>query len=219
MCWFSSWDTVFGYSNVSSCMLLSHVVVQWLETGFEALCPTFEERSWRVGIDRPNIFLFLMTYVLNSFSLYMLYGSNSHSHLKRLPWVAFPHRGPLSSSNGGLCTWAKDVWTFAITTATKVSTASEECPLDPLKVRAKMSSFFLSHKRDPTILPLKSITEPLKINVSGQIISTSQKTSPQNVANWKGNGTPAISEKSRLVKYCSIWPDGDVLDEKKIILL
>lgn len=98
MCWFSSWDTVFGYSNVSSCMLLSHVVVQWLETGFEALCPTFEERSWRVGIDRPNIFLFLMTYVLNSFSLYMLYRSNSHSHLKRLPWVAFPHRGPLSSS-------------------------------------------------------------------------------------------------------------------------
>ena len=91
MCWFSRWDTVFSYSNVSSCMFLSHVVSQWLETGFEALCPTFEERSWRVGIDRPNMFLFLMTYVLNSFSLYMLYRSNSHSHLKRLPCVAFRH--------------------------------------------------------------------------------------------------------------------------------
>ena len=38
---------------------------------------------------------------------------------------------------------------------------------------------------------------------SGQI--TDQK--PQKVALWKGNGSPNISQKYRLVKYYSIWPD------------
>ena len=49
-----------------------------------------------------------------------------------------------------------------------------------------------------------------KFNGSGRIISRphgpTKKT--QNAAFWKGNGTPAISGKSRLVKYYFIWRDG-----------
>ena len=43
----------------------------------------------------------------------------------------------------------------------------------------------------------------------GQIISRPHTTDfPQKVAFvWKGNGTPKISGKSRLVKYYFIWPD------------
>ena len=45
---------------------------------------------------------------------------------------------------------------------------------------------------------------------SGQIRSRPHTGpwAPKKVAVWKGNGTPAISGKSRLVKYYSIWPDG-----------
>ena len=42
---------------------------------------------------------------------------------------------------------------------------------------------------------------------SGQIIATSHDLGPQKVAFWKGNGTPAIWGKSRLMKYYSIWPE------------
>ena len=42
---------------------------------------------------------------------------------------------------------------------------------------------------------------------SGQIIATSHDRFPPNGGDCKGNGTPAISGKSRLVKYYFIWPD------------
>ena len=46
---------------------------------------------------------------------------------------------------------------------------------------------------------------------SGQISSRVPKTRPISPKSFfafsKGNGTPAISGKSRLVKYYSIWPD------------
>ena len=43
---------------------------------------------------------------------------------------------------------------------------------------------------------------------SGQIRSRPHTTDlPPKVVCWKGNGTRAISGKSRLVKYYSIWPD------------
>ena len=160
-----------------------------------------------------------MTYVLNSFSLYMLYRSNSHSHLKRLPWVAFPHRGPLSSSQ----------------LASPEPRMSGRLPLPPppkyppppknvlwirWKFGRKCRHFFCRTKGGTQLSSHWKVSwNPWKSMFLVKFLSTSQKTSPQNVANWKGNGTPAISEKSRLVKYCSIWPDGDVLDEKKIILL
>ena len=46
------------------------------------------------------------------------------------------------------------------------------------------------------------------MGISGQISSRPHTTDfPQMVVNSKGNGTPAISGKSTLVKYYSIWPD------------
>ena len=46
--------------------------------------------------------------------------------------------------------------------------------------------------------------DELGIIKSGQIIATSHDLGPQKVAFWKGNGTPAISGKSSLVKYYNL---------------
>ena len=39
---------------------------------------------------------------------------------------------------------------------------------------------------------------------SNEIATSHDRWDPQKVAFWKGNGTPAISGKSSLVKYCNL---------------
>ena len=39
------------------------------------------------------------------------------------------------------------------------------------------------------------------------VVGLTRVLGPQMVVNSKGNGTPKISGKSRLVKYFSIWPN------------
>ena len=53
-----------------------------------------------------------------------------------------------------------------------------------------MSSFFWAHKRDPTSLPLKSIMEPLKINVSGQIFIDLTKDLTPKCSKLEGKWDP-----------------------------
>ena len=50
----------------------------------------------------------------------------------------------------------------------------------------------------------------------GGLMETSQDRLAPNGGDCKGNGTPKISGKSRLVKYYSIWPDISVLKQKSV---
>ena len=52
---------------------------------------------------------------------------------------------------------------------------------------------------------------------TGQISSRHDRFPPISVAFWKGNGTPKISGKSRLVKYYSIWPDKLVFNSVDVV--
>ena len=53
------------------------------------------------------------------------------------------------------------------------------------------------------VFPSEVIPVVPRNHMSGQIIPTKKKDrlAPKNVVFWKGNGTPAISGKSRSVKY------------------
>ena len=64
--------------------------------------------------------------------------------------------------------------------------------------------FFLVNQDNPVSWDDFLPDDLLQVELSGQIIATNPPRSPQNVAFWKGNGTPAISGKSRLVKYYNL---------------
>ena len=82
------------------------------------------------------------------------------------------------------------------------------CNLTRLSDMARMGCRAKCSKKKCPGSPRPNKVADLHNDPSGQISSRPHTT--ENPPKWwfsKGNGTPAISGKSRLVKYYSIWPD------------